>query len=219
NVAGFRYDSVAGSRDYNANTYTSPPSDPFGAVTSDAEQTSLFATYAPAQISPPLNSVLPTITGEARQGQTLTEHDGTWANEPTSFTHQWLQCDGSGANCKPIRGATSQTYVLVSGDVGHAIRVEETASNASGPGSPATSAATPAVVPPPPENTAAPTITGTAQQGQTLTEHSGTWTNEPTSFTYQWLQCDGLGNGCLPIAGATAQTSVPGASALDHPTE
>src|SRR5207244_1027486 len=148
NVAGFRYDSVAGSRDYNANTYTSPPSDPFGAVTSDAEQTSLFATYAPAQISPPLNSVLPTITGEARQGQTLTEHNGTWANEPTSFTHQWLQCDGSGANCKPISGATSQTYVLVSGDVGHAIRVEETASNASGPGSPATSAATAAVAQP-----------------------------------------------------------------------
>ena len=45
NVAGFRYDSVAGSRDYNTNTYTSGPSNPFGAVTVDAEQTSLYATY------------------------------------------------------------------------------------------------------------------------------------------------------------------------------
>jgi hypothetical protein len=47
NVAGFRYDSVAGSRDYNANTYTSGPTNPFGAVTIDAEQTSLYATYTP----------------------------------------------------------------------------------------------------------------------------------------------------------------------------
>jgi hypothetical protein len=44
-VAGFRYDSVAGSRDYNANTYTAGPSNPFGSVTTDSEQASLYATY------------------------------------------------------------------------------------------------------------------------------------------------------------------------------
>jgi hypothetical protein len=47
NVAGFRYDSVASSRDYNVNTYTSGPSNPFGSVTVDSEQTSLYATYSP----------------------------------------------------------------------------------------------------------------------------------------------------------------------------
>jgi hypothetical protein len=47
NVIGFRYDSVAGSRDYNANSYSSGPSNPFGAVTVDGEQTSLYATYTP----------------------------------------------------------------------------------------------------------------------------------------------------------------------------
>jgi hypothetical protein len=46
-VAGFRWDSVAGSRAYNLNTYTSGPTDPFGTVTTDAEQTSLYATYTP----------------------------------------------------------------------------------------------------------------------------------------------------------------------------
>ena len=46
-VAGFRFDSVAGARDYNANTYTSGPTNPFGAVTTDAEQASLYATYTP----------------------------------------------------------------------------------------------------------------------------------------------------------------------------
>ncbi len=52
-VAGFRFDSVAGSRDYNANVYGSGPTNPFGAVTTDAEQTSLYATFAPASVGPP----------------------------------------------------------------------------------------------------------------------------------------------------------------------
>jgi hypothetical protein len=46
-VAGFRYQSVAGARDYNTNSYTAKPSNPFGAVASDREQTSLYATYTP----------------------------------------------------------------------------------------------------------------------------------------------------------------------------
>ena len=48
-VARFRYDSVAGSRDYNANTYTSGPSNPFGSVSTDSVQTSLYATYTTAE--------------------------------------------------------------------------------------------------------------------------------------------------------------------------
>ncbi|TMK23933.1 MAG: hypothetical protein E6G62_09835 [Actinobacteria bacterium] len=46
-VAGFRYDAVTGARDYNANTYTSGASNPFGTPTIDPEQTSLYATYSP----------------------------------------------------------------------------------------------------------------------------------------------------------------------------
>src|SRR5262249_46323140 len=45
-VAGYRYDNVPGSRDYNANSYASGPSNPFGSFTTDAEQMSLYATYA-----------------------------------------------------------------------------------------------------------------------------------------------------------------------------
>jgi hypothetical protein len=47
NVAGFRFDSVTAARDYNQNTFTSGPTNPFGAPTVDAEQTSLYATYTP----------------------------------------------------------------------------------------------------------------------------------------------------------------------------
>jgi hypothetical protein len=210
-VLGTRYDSVSGSRDYNENTYTSGPTNPFGAVSTDAKQLSLYATYTPAASTPvPVNTSPPTIKGTAQQGQTLTEQHGTWTNEPTSFVYQWLQCDSSGNNCKEIAGATAQTYVPTSSDVGHTISVRETASNAGGAGEPATSTATTSVTSAPvPVNTSPPTIKGTAQQGQTLTEQHGTWTNEPTSFAYQWLQCDNMGISCLPISKATAQTYVP----------
>jgi hypothetical protein len=174
------------------------------------------APTAPVLIAPPANSSPPTISGTAQQGQTVTEAHGSWTNEPTSFTYRWQRCNAEGNSCTAISGATGQTYVPVAGDVGHMLRVAETASNAGGSSEAMSSAATATVKPPPPTNTSPPTITGTAQQTQTLTEHHGVWTNEPTSFTYQWQQCDGLGNSCLPISGATAQAYVPGAGDVGH---
>src|SRR4029077_7938566 len=95
-------------------------------------------------------------------------------------------------------------------------RVQETATNAGGSGAPARSAATATVTPPPPSNTSPPTISGTAQQGQTLTESHGTWSNEPTSYGYQWQQCDSEGNSCAAISGATGQAYVPVAGDVGH---
>ena len=57
-----------------------------------------------------------------------------------------------------------------------------------------------------PTNVSAPTITGTPQDGQTLTEVHGSWTNQPTSFSYRWQRCNSGGRGCDAIEGATAQT-------------
>src|SRR5205807_2626913 len=145
------------------------------------------------------------------------KNHGTWTKEPTSLANQWLQCDSTGANCKEIAGAVAQTYVPTSSDVGHTIRVRETASNAGGSGAPATSVPTATIASTPvPVNSSPPTITGTAQQGQTLTEHHGTWTNEPTSFAYQWRQCDTTGISCQQIAKANAQTYVLTSEDVGH---
>ena len=56
--------------------------------------------------------------------------------------------------------------------------------------------------PPAPVNTVAPVISGTMVVGQTLTTTNGTWTNSPTSFTYQWY------NGLSVILGATSSTYI-----------
>jgi hypothetical protein len=60
-----------------------------------------------------------------------------------------------------------------------------------------------------PQNTAAPTISGTPKAGSTQTANDGTWSNSPTSFTYQWQRCASDGTGCGDINGATAKTYTP----------
>ena len=48
-----------------------------------------------------------------------------------------------------------------------------------------------------PVNTGRPSITGDAIVGDELTAENGTWSNAPTSFRYQWLQCDRFGGACV----------------------
>jgi hypothetical protein len=60
-------------------------------------------------------------------------------------------------------------------------------------------------------NTALPKISGTPAEGSTLTASTGTWTNRPTSFTYQWERCNTSGAGCTN-AGQTSSTYLVGAT-------
>lgn len=92
----------------------------------------ITAGTGPSLRAAPVNQTSPTITGKARQGETLTASQGEWAGEPTAYFYQWLRCDSSAANCEPISGASQPTYGLTGADLGARLRVEVVASNADG---------------------------------------------------------------------------------------
>lgn len=78
-------------------------------------------------------------------------------------------------------------------DVGQSVSVTVTASNDAGQMS-ATSDTVGPVLPAAPAESAggAPVLSGTAQQGDTLSVTNGTWDNGPTGFSYAWEDCDSL---------------------------
>ena len=151
----------------------------------------------------PTNIDKPSISGATEEGKQLTATHGNWSNSPTSYTYQWLRCDSGGSNCSNV-GSNSNQYTLVSGDVGHTMRVSVVATNADGPSVPEKSLKTDVVTGPgtKPNNTSLPTISGTAQENQTLTASPGTWTGTtPITYAYQWLRCDSNGANCGNVGG------------------
>jgi hypothetical protein len=159
---------------------------------------------APTQtiVPPPTEISAPSILGTAVEGSQLTETHASWTGAPTAFAYQWYRCAATA--CTPIAGATAQSYTPVAADVGSALLVAEVATNAGGSSAPADSALTSAVAGPllpVPVNISPPSITGVAQQGQTLSEGHGLWSGSPTSYRYQWDACDSAG--CADIPGAT----------------
>lgn len=51
-----------------------------------------------------------------------------------------------------------------------------------------------------------PTISGSAVEGETLSETHATWSTPPSSYYVQWQRCASSGNRCQSIEHATAQT-------------
>ncbi len=156
------------------------------------------ATSAVIDAAPSLT--VPVISGTAQEGQTLTATAAV-ANEPTetTITYQWQADHGSGF--VDISGATGLSYLVKEADEGAPLRLVATSTDGDGSGTTATSAATSAVIDAAPSLTV-PVISGTAQEGQTLTATAAV-ANEPTetTITYQW-QAD-HGSGFVDISGAT----------------
>jgi hypothetical protein len=141
------------------------------------------------------NTGLPQITGVAQQGHTLSTDTGQWNGNPSTFHYQWQDCDQNG-NCTDT-GTDAPTYTPGPSDVGDTIDVIVTATNDAGATVPATSDPTATVLPAAPTNTELPQISNTSpQQGDTLTVTDGLWDNSPTSYHYQWQDCDQNGQKC-----------------------
>ena len=98
------------------------------------------AAPAPAPAPPPpgptapASTAPPQVVGSPKVGQASASSVGTWSGSPTSYAYQWKRCDGSGAGCVSIAGATAGSYTPVSADAGATLRVAVSASNASGTG-------------------------------------------------------------------------------------
>jgi hypothetical protein len=126
----------------SAGTHTLQVQSPNGSISNTVQVVVGTCTAAPTNLAPP------TISGSTILGKTLTETNGSWTNNPPSFSYQWEDCDSSGMSCSPIAGATGQTHTLGSSDVGHTISVEEFDTTAAGTGGPATSSPTAVVTAP-----------------------------------------------------------------------
>jgi hypothetical protein len=153
----------------------------------------------------PTDTTAPSISGNLSIGDVLTDEHGSWSSSPAvnGYTYQWERCNAGGAACAPIAGATNQAYTLTTADLSDTLRVQEAAINFYGPGSASTSGST-GVVGEPPTLKVAPTISGTATQGQVLDESHAVWTDGPiTGYAYQWERCTGIT--CTPIVGAITQ--------------
>lgn len=65
-----------------------------------------------------------------------------------------------------------------------------------------------------PVNVLLPSISGIAQEDEVLTALEGAWSNDPTSFTYQWQEDD---SGWANITGATGKTYTVATAVVGNP--
>ncbi len=174
----------------------------------------VFASAASA--AQPQTLTPPTVNDPFVQGTPVTAGNGTWAYGPTAYAYQWQRCDTDGTDCDDIAGATGQTYAPVAADVTHTLTVTVTASNSDGRNSAVSDPSGIVASTNGPTAMVQPAIAGTAKVGQTLSLTNGTWTAAPASATWQWQLCAKDGSACLNVVGATKQSYVITADAIDH---
>lgn len=147
----------------------------------------------------PVATTLPSVSGAAKVGRTLTAEPGSWTLDGLTYRYQWLR-DG-----QPIAGVDGRTYTATAPDLGKRLAITVTASKAGVPDGSATSAPVTVEQGDAPTPTALPTVSGEARVGGVLHASSGSWDLEGLAFGYRWLR-DGR-----PIAGATGADYAVGA--------
>ncbi len=157
---------------------------------------------------PPAEESPPEISGQPKDGETLTASTGVWrGTPPMTFSFAWLRCDPFSASCMTISGATARTHTLTSAEVGSRLRILVTATNAAGSDY-AASAPTGIVTAAAPAVVSAPTIEGVPLTDEVLAASPGGWRGTSPSFAYQWQRCNTVGEGCLDLAGENTEELV-----------
>jgi hypothetical protein len=116
----------------NAPTYTLVQADAGQAITCQVTATNVAgsASATSAAITgraPPVNTVIPAVTGTTAPGDVLTVSNGTWTGYPApTFTYHWAR-DGN-----IIPGETANTYTIDVVDEAHVIQGVVTATNSAG---------------------------------------------------------------------------------------
>lgn len=151
----------------------------------------------------PVNTGLPVIAGESREGVSLTASTGRWSGtRPLRFYYEWRRCSADGSACAAIPGARSRTLLLGADEIDLTVRVVVIARNLAGSRAVA-SAQTPVILAAPPANVSAPNIVGAFQQGRLVTAKIGSWqSSRPVTYSFRWQRC--AGEVCRTIRGVTA---------------
>ncbi|MGH3033820.1 MAG: hypothetical protein ACRDON_04600, partial [Gaiellaceae bacterium] len=153
----------------------------------------------------PVNTAPPAVTGESREGRSLTTSTGTWTGtRPLRFSYQWRRCGADGSTCTDIAGATSKMLQLGAAEIDRTVRVVVTATNLARSRS-ASSAETAVVLAAPPVNVSPPRLGGAFQEGRLVTAATGGWkSSRPVTYSFRWKRCDRGGEVCRTITWARA---------------
>lgn len=137
------------------------------------------------------SSSVPTISGVARNGETLTVNTGTW-DEGTTITIQWMRTG------LPVDGATGTSYTLSNSDISETITVIVRGTKTGyNPLSRVSNEVGPIALGI--QTSRTPQVLGTFQVGKTVSANSGSWQGA-VSLQYQWF-ADGA-----PLNNATSRT-------------
>ena len=173
-------------------------------------------------VAVPVNSTVPTLTGNLTVGSVLTFGVGTWTNSPTSYDLRLYRGTANVATsetlAKSAGNVTSSTYTITQADLDSGqlyFRAFATATNSGGTSNsgtftagqergPITAAASA------PVNTSQPTLTGNLSVGSTLTFGVGSWSGSPTSYNlrlYRGTQFVSSGETLASNAGNTTSAT------------
>jgi hypothetical protein len=166
----------------------------------------------------PVATAGPTVIGTAAAGKLLTGLSGTWAGLSSIAYHfQWYRCNGAGAACATVHGATSPSYPLGDRDVGQTVGLAVMATDSTGTARQYSSLIGP-IAPRRPllEATAQPVVAGAPVQGKTVQVTTGTWSPVPTTLSYRWERCNANGRVCAAIPRATGTSYTTTAADVGH---